>query len=147
MIKTQNAIQVHGAKAVYAAACSAINGDYAPLAEMGIEISSLGDAYRVQTSAFKSMSKGERAADKMAINNEMMAITRRGAPKGSKNNLKDGRDTHFNIRTSAALKGAAKVAAMPGGVSDLINNAVREYIRTHRPDVVERFPDAFKDEQ
>lgn len=72
-------------------------------------------------------------------------MSTRGAPKGNQNAAKEGRDTHFNIRTSSALKGAAKVAAMPGGVSDLINNAVREYIRARRPDVVERFPDAFKD--
>lgn len=72
-------------------------------------------------------------------------MSTRGAPKGNQNAAKEGRDTHFNIRTSAALKGAAKVAAMPGGVSDLINSAVREYIQKHRPDVVERFPEAFKD--
>ncbi len=71
-------------------------------------------------------------------------MSTRGAPRGNQNAAKDGRETQFNVRTTAALKGAAKVAAMPGGLSDLINNAVREYIKTHRPDLADRFPDAFR---
>lgn len=70
-------------------------------------------------------------------------MSTRGAPKGNQNAAKDVRETQFNVRTTAALKGAAKVAAMPGGLSDLINNAVREYIKAHRPDLAERFPEAF----
>lgn len=69
----------------------------------------------------------------------------RGAQPGNQNAAK-GRETHFHAPTSHSLKGAAKVAAMPGSLADLINAAVREYIHRHRPDVAERFSNAFPDD-
>lgn len=53
---------------VYLAACAALNGDYSKLQEIGIEATGLVDAWRVQTSAYKSMTPGERAAEQMAVN-------------------------------------------------------------------------------
>lgn len=76
----------------------------------------------------------------------MTDTPKKGAPKGNQNATKEGRPASFSVRTTSALKGAAKVAAMPGGIADLVNAAVREYIQAHRPDVVERFPEAFRDE-
>ncbi|WP_338924599.1 hypothetical protein V0M98_33830 (plasmid) [Pseudomonas silesiensis] len=52
---------------VYLAACAALNGDYSKLQEIGIEATGV-DAWRVQTSAYKSMTPGERAAEQMAVN-------------------------------------------------------------------------------
>jgi hypothetical protein len=57
---------------VYQAACAALNGDYSKLREIGIEATGLGEAWRVQTSAYKSMTPGERAGEQMAVNGEMM---------------------------------------------------------------------------
>lgn len=71
-MNTQQAIREHGAKVVYQAACAALNGDYSSLLELGIEATDLGDAWRVQTSAYKSMTPGERAGEQMAVNGELM---------------------------------------------------------------------------
>lgn len=76
MIKIQRAVAEHGAEAVYQAACAAMEGDYSKLAEMGIDVATLGDAWRVQTAAYKSMSTGERAKEQMAVNGELMRIKR-----------------------------------------------------------------------
>lgn len=70
-------------------------------------------------------------------------MTTRGAPKGNQNANK-GRETHFHVGTSFALKGAASAAAEPGKLASLVNDAVREYLQAHHPDIVRRFPDAFK---
>lgn len=71
-MNTQQAIREHGAKVVYQAACAALNGDYSKLQEIGIEAAGLGDAWRIQTSAYKSLTPGERAAEQMAVNGELM---------------------------------------------------------------------------
>ena len=76
MINIQHAVSEHGAEAVYQAACAAMDGDYSKLAEMGIEASTLGDAWRIQSSAYKSMSNGERAKEQMTVNAGMMGIKR-----------------------------------------------------------------------
>lgn len=72
MIGIQHAVEEHGAEAVYLAACSALNGDYSKLAEMGIEAKTLSDSWQVQTAAYKSMSQGERAKEQMLVNGELM---------------------------------------------------------------------------
>ena len=74
MIKIQHAVSRHGAEAVYQAACAAMAGDYSQLAEMEIEAASLGDAWRVQTAAYKSMTAGERAKEQMTVNGELMGL-------------------------------------------------------------------------
>lgn len=76
MIKIQHAVAEHGAESVYQAACAAIDGDYSKLAGMGIEVATLGDAWRVQTAAYKSMTKGERAKEQMAVNGALMRLSR-----------------------------------------------------------------------
>jgi hypothetical protein len=68
----------------------------------------------------------------------------RGAPKGNQNAAKEGRTAFLHIRTSSEFKGALNAAA-PGGMTDFIHEALREYMREHHPDVVERFPEAFRD--
>lgn len=68
-----------------------------------------------------------------------------GAPKGNQNAAKEGRDAFLHIRTSSEFKGAVNAAAQPGGMTDFIHEALREHIRLHRPDVVERFPEAFRE--
>lgn len=70
-------------------------------------------------------------------------MTNRGAPKGNQNASK-GRETHFHVGTSFALKGVAKLAAGPDGLSEYINNLVRNDIKQNRPDLVDRFPEAFR---
>ncbi|CAD5378479.1 hypothetical protein OF001_U30280 [Pseudomonas sp. OF001] len=74
MIKIQHAVREHGAEAVYLAACAAMDGDYSKLSEMGIEAKTLGDAWRVQASSYKSMTAGERAREQMHVNGELMRI-------------------------------------------------------------------------
>lgn len=70
--------------------------------------------------------------------------SRGGAPKGNRNAAKEGRTAFLHIRTSSEFKGAVNAAATPRGMTDFIHEALREHIRKHRPDVVERFPDAFR---
>lgn len=70
-------------------------------------------------------------------------MTTRGAPKGNQNAAKEGRDAFLHIRTSSAFKGAVNAAAQPGGMSDYIHAALREYIRQNQPEIVERYPEAF----
>ncbi len=76
MIKIQHAVREHGAESVYQAACAAMEGDYSKLGAMDIEVKTLGDAWRVQTAAYKSMTAGERAREQMAVNGELMRIKR-----------------------------------------------------------------------
>lgn len=68
------AIREHGAPAVYKAACAALEGDYQPLAGLGVKAHTLGDAWRIQTQAYKSMTPGERAAEQMAVNSDLMRL-------------------------------------------------------------------------
>jgi len=68
----------------------------------------------------------------------------RGAPKGNQNAAKEGRSAILHLRTTSDFKGALNAASLPGGMTDFVHLALRDYIRQHRPDVVERFPEAFK---
>lgn len=68
----------------------------------------------------------------------------RGAPKGNQNASR-GRETTYQFKTSHAFKGASKAAAPGGDLTVLGSTAIREWIERNRPDVIERFPEAFKD--
>lgn len=57
------AIQQHGAVAVHRAAYQALQGDYTPLARLGLECSKLSEAYAVMSAAYKQMDEAERAID------------------------------------------------------------------------------------
>lgn len=74
MISIQPAVRQYGAERVYQAACAAMEGDYSKLANMGIEATSLGDAWRVQSAAYKSMTVCERAKEQMLVNGELMRL-------------------------------------------------------------------------
>ena len=74
MIKIQHAVREHGAQAVYQAACAAMEGDYSKLSAMGIEAKALGEAWQVQTAAYKSMTAGERAREQMDVNGELIRV-------------------------------------------------------------------------
>lgn len=71
-------------------------------------------------------------------------MSARGAPKGNQNASR-GRETTIQFKTRFAFKGAAKAAAPEGDLTVLAHTAIREWIERNRPDVIERFPEAFKD--
>lgn len=61
------AIQQHGAVAVHSAAYKALQGDYAPLARLGVKCSTLSEAYASMSAAYKQMDEAERAIDNAQI--------------------------------------------------------------------------------
>lgn len=61
--KIQAAIQMHGARAVYAAANLRFSGDSSKLAAMGLDAPTLADANEIQSEAFRQMGAADRAID------------------------------------------------------------------------------------
>lgn len=57
------AIQAHGAKAVYDAACKRMDGNPGPLAAFGLEAKTIGDANTIMVAAFAEMGPAGRAID------------------------------------------------------------------------------------
>ena len=61
--RISDAIAVHGAAAVHAAAVARMDGDRRPLDAVGLSASTIGDADRVLQLTFAAMSSPERAGD------------------------------------------------------------------------------------
>lgn len=76
-MNTTDAIKQHGAKAVYQAACRALEGDNQPLAELGFSASRLSDAWHIQSQAYRRLTPGERAAEQMLVNAALMQQERK----------------------------------------------------------------------
>ena len=62
-MQVEQAIDTHGAEVVYQAAGRYLEGDTTALQAVGLEVKSLGDAWRILTSAWQSMSLEEQAAE------------------------------------------------------------------------------------
>lgn len=75
-----NALTTHGAEAVYKAANAALAGDYSRLAALGLDCTTLAEAFAAQASAFKAMGQGARARDQMEVNGELVTLAKRGRP-------------------------------------------------------------------
>ena len=65
------AIQTHGAQAIYQAACRALEGDYSHLARLGIQASTLRTAWDVQSIAYRAMTPREQASETASVAIEM----------------------------------------------------------------------------
>lgn len=61
------AINRHGAEAVYRAACRALEGDYSHLARLGIQASTLRTAWDVQSIAYRAMTEYEQATEVASV--------------------------------------------------------------------------------
>lgn len=71
----QTAIKTHGAKAVYAAGCQALEGDYSALQQMGLPAASLADAWAA-LGAHENMTMADRVADQVEV---MATLSNRGS--------------------------------------------------------------------
>jgi hypothetical protein len=58
-----DAIRLHGAQRVHAAACAQLSGDPEPLRQVGLIVSNMGQAYAIMSQAFDGLSPSERASD------------------------------------------------------------------------------------
>jgi hypothetical protein len=78
MSKTQQAIQQHGAKAVYQAATSHMAGDKPNgLAKVGLTAKTMGEVFAIQTEAFKQMGPADQAIDHAQAKAALDAIAKR----------------------------------------------------------------------
>ena len=59
----QNAINTHGAKAVYDAAIKRMEGDTKPLEKVGLIAENMGVAYAIQMQAYNKMTPEQQAKD------------------------------------------------------------------------------------
>ncbi|WP_143421414.1 hypothetical protein [Halovibrio salipaludis] len=62
-MQVDQAIDTHGAEAVYQAAARYLEGDSDALAAVGLAVEDLGEAWRVQSAAWQSMPLEDRAAE------------------------------------------------------------------------------------
>lgn len=81
MSKTQQAIQQHGAKAVYQAATAHMAGDKANgLSKVGLQAKTMGDVFAIQTEAYKQMGPADQAIDNAQATAALDSIAKRGRP-------------------------------------------------------------------
>jgi hypothetical protein len=79
MSKTQQAIQQHGAKAVYQAATAHMAGDKANgLDKVGLTATTMGDVFAIQTEAYKQMGPADQAIDNAQTTATLESIAKRG---------------------------------------------------------------------
>ncbi len=69
-----DAIESHGARVVYDAAVKALEGDRAPLAEVGVACLNLSNANTAMTLAFRALSPTEKAMDHVEVIREATKI-------------------------------------------------------------------------
>ncbi|MEQ6885954.1 hypothetical protein [Salicola sp. Rm-C-2C1-2] len=62
-MQVEQAIDTHGAETVYQAAAQYLEGDTTALAAVGLEVESLGEAWRIQSIAWQSMPLEDQAAE------------------------------------------------------------------------------------
>lgn len=106
---TASAIRTHGAKTVYDAACSALEGDYSKLAALGLNVTTMGEAWRIQTSAYKSMTAGQRAEEQMAVNAKLAQADRQAKSREARAKA-GGKQIAVMLTPGAAAKLADHVA-------------------------------------
>jgi uncharacterized protein (DUF4415 family) len=81
MSKTQQAIQKHGAKAVYQAATAHMAGDKANgLTKVGLVANTMGEVFAIQTEAYKQMGPADQAIDAADATAALEVIRKRGRP-------------------------------------------------------------------
>lgn len=68
MIKIEQAVSEHGAEAVYKAACAGLEGNLSKLQAMGVEVATLGEAWQVQSAAYRLLTPGQKAMEQMEVN-------------------------------------------------------------------------------
>lgn len=74
---TRDPIRKHGAKAVYDAACRALEGDYSHLHALGVPAETLADAWDAQTAAYRALSALEQAGEAAAVEIEFARLRSR----------------------------------------------------------------------
>lgn len=74
----QQAIQQHGAKAVYKAATAHMAGDKVNgLSSVGLSATTMGEVFAVQTEAYKQMGPADQAIDYAQAGAQLAATTKR----------------------------------------------------------------------
>ena len=62
-MQVEQAIDTHGAETVYQAAARCLEGDSNALAEVGLEVDELSEAWHIQSTAWQSMPLEDQAAE------------------------------------------------------------------------------------
>lgn len=115
MSTTQQAIQQHGAKAVYQAATAHMAGDKANgLSKVGLAAATMGDVFAIQTEAYKQMGPADQAIDNAQAAATLESIAKRGRPPVPPEARKDAR---VELRVHPDTKAAWQAKADAAGIS------------------------------
>jgi predicted HicB family RNase H-like nuclease len=115
MRETQQAIQQHGAKAVYQAATSHMAGDKANgLAKVGLTAKTLGEVFAIQSEAYKQMGPADQAIDHAQATAALDGIAKRGRKPLPAEARKDAR---VELRVHPDTKAAWQAKADAAGAS------------------------------
>lgn len=114
MSKIQQAIQQHGAKAVYQAANAQMAGNKAEgLAKVGLTAKTMGEVFAIQTEAYKQMGAADQAIDNAQATAALESITRRGRKPLPADARKDARvELRVHPDTKAAWQAKADAAGL-----------------------------------
>ena len=114
MSTTQQAIQQHGAKAVYQAATAHMAGDKANgLSKVGLAAATMGDVFAIQTEAYKQMGPADQAIDNAQATAALESIAKRGRPPVPPEARKDARvELRVHPDTKAAWQANADAAGL-----------------------------------
>ena len=75
MSTIQDAIDTHGATAVYQAASRHMEGDTTALPGVGLNPDSMGDAWRIQSEAYKQMPMQDQVEDQVDVASKLSTRT------------------------------------------------------------------------
>lgn len=115
MSKIQQAIQQHGAKAVYEAATAHMAGDKKNgLTKVGLQAKTMGEVFAIQTEAYKQMGQADQAIDNAQAHAALDAIARRGRKPLPPDARKNAR---VELRVHPDTKAAWQAKADNAGVS------------------------------
>ena len=128
MSKTQQAIQQHGAKAVYQAATAHMAGDKANgLDKVGLTAKTMGDVFGIQTEAYKQMGPADQAIDNAQAAAALEGIARRGRKPLPAEARKDARvelRAHPDTKAVWQAKADAAGLSLAAWIESTLNAAV-----------------------
>lgn len=112
MSKIDQAISLHGAKAVYAAASKHMAGDKINgLVSVGLTAKTMGDVFRIQSAAHAQMGEADKAIDAADASAALSRVGRPPLPEGA------GKTARVELRVHEDTKAAWQAKAAAAGLT------------------------------